>query len=183
MSVFECTYNGCTEGEGGARWKTPAFPTQVAKEYLELHIEDAHGRHVVGARGVAKARLVKGPSNKFQSFDDHSFHVNTDRDIAKQYATLQFEEEEEIVPLLNATTSQAGGDSGDVHVGETSHPVLRGGCSQEEFQSFTQQWYLYAKYNNGMDVGELRQQLLNCADGPLEAAMYNALGSKIDTLS
>ena len=86
MSVFECTYNGCTEGEGGARWKTPAFPTQVAKEYLELHIEDAHGRHVVGARGVAKARLVKGPSNKFQSFDDHSFHVNTDRDIAKQYA-------------------------------------------------------------------------------------------------
>jgi hypothetical protein len=129
MSVFECTYNGCTEGEGGAKWKTPAFPTQVAKEYLELHIEDAHGRHVVGARGVAKARLVKGPSNKFQSFDDHSFHVNTDRDIAKQYATLQFEEEEEEVVLLpNATTSQAGGDGGDVRVGgcveDIPHPVL-----------------------------------------------------------
>jgi hypothetical protein len=28
-----------------------------------------------------------------------------------------------------------------------------------------------------MDVRELRQQLLNCADGPLEAVMYDALGS------
>jgi hypothetical protein len=34
-----------------------------------------------------------------------------------------------------------------------------------------------------MDVRELRQQLLNCADGPLEATMYDALGSKVDTLS
>jgi hypothetical protein len=34
-----------------------------------------------------------------------------------------------------------------------------------------------------MDVGELRQQLLNCTDGPLEASMYDALGSKVDTLS
>jgi hypothetical protein len=34
-----------------------------------------------------------------------------------------------------------------------------------------------------MDVKELRQQLLNCTDGPLEAAMYDALGSKINTIS
>ena len=34
-----------------------------------------------------------------------------------------------------------------------------------------------------MDVGELRQQLLNCADGPLEVFMYNSLGCKVDTLS
>ena len=32
-----------------------------------------------------------------------------------------------------------------------------------------------------MDDRELRQQLLNCIDGTLEAAMHNALGSKINT--
>ena len=94
---------------------------------------------------------------------------------------------EEVVLLPNATTSQAGGDGGDVRVGgcveEIPHPVLRGGCSQEEFQAFTLQWNLYAKYHNGMDVRELRQQLLNCVDGHLEATMYDTLGSKVDTLS
>ena len=34
-----------------------------------------------------------------------------------------------------------------------------------------------------MDVGELRQQLLNCSDGALEDFMYDSLGSKVDTLS
>ena len=34
-----------------------------------------------------------------------------------------------------------------------------------------------------MEVRELRQQLLNSTDGPLEAAMYDALGSKTDTIS
>jgi hypothetical protein len=54
-------------------------------------------------------------------------------------------------------------------------------CLEEN--AITQQWNLYARYHSGMDVRELRQQLLNCADGPLEAAMYDALGRKIDTLS
>jgi hypothetical protein len=52
-----------------------------------------------------------------------------------------------------------------------------------EFKSFKQHWNQYAKYHNGMDVGELRQQLLNCADGALETLMYNSLGSQVDTLS
>ena len=34
-----------------------------------------------------------------------------------------------------------------------------------------------------MDIMELRQQLLNRADGPLKAAMYDTLSSKFDTLS
>jgi hypothetical protein len=46
-----------------------------------------------------------------------------------------------------------------------------------------QQWSLYAGCHGGMDERELRQQLLNCAVGPLEAVMYDALGSKVDTLS
>ena len=100
MSALKCTHNGCTEGEGGARFKTPALPPQVAQEYLELHIKDAHGRQIVGAGGGAKARLAKVPSTKFQSSDDHIFHMN--RDIAKQYATIKFDEDkedEEVVPL------------------------------------------------------------------------------------
>jgi hypothetical protein len=34
-----------------------------------------------------------------------------------------------------------------------------------------------------MDERELRQELLNCAVGPLEDVMYDTLGGKIDSLS
>ena len=34
-----------------------------------------------------------------------------------------------------------------------------------------------------MDERELRQELLNCAVGPLEDVMYNTLGGKVDSLS
>jgi hypothetical protein len=33
MSALEYTYNGCTKGEGGAKFKTPALPPQVAQEW------------------------------------------------------------------------------------------------------------------------------------------------------
>jgi hypothetical protein len=33
-----------------------------------------------------------------------------------------------------------------------------------------------------MDDRELRQQLLRCIEGPLEAAMYDALGCKLYTI-
>jgi hypothetical protein len=66
---------------------------------------------------------------------------------------------------------------------EAQCPVLRGGCNQEEFETFAQKWGLYAGCNCERDARELRQQLLNCAVGPLEHIMYNALGSKLDTLS
>ena len=38
-------------------------------------------------------------------------------------------------------------------------------------------------YHSGMDIGDLRQQLLNCADGAFEDFMYDSLSSKVDTLS
>jgi hypothetical protein len=91
------------------------------------------------------------------------------------------EEDKEVPAWTSPTPSQAesdGGGDGAVHdagpgpnLQEMPRPVLREECSQEEFQSFTQQWSLYARYHSGMDVGELRQQLLNSADRPLEAAM------------
>jgi hypothetical protein len=59
---------------------------------------------------------------------------------------------------------------------EVQCPLLRGECTQEEFKAFTQQWSLYAGCQGGMDERELRQQLLNCAVGPLEDIMYDALG-------
>jgi hypothetical protein len=62
-------------------------------------------------------------------------------------------------------------------------PLLRRGCSQDDFKTFTQQWSLYAGCRDGMDEMELRQELLNCAVGPLEDMMYNILGGKVDSVS
>jgi hypothetical protein len=216
MSALEGTFEGCTSGVGGAKFKTPAGDLAQTVIYLQYLRQDAHGRQAVGAgRGANKSQLTKMPSTKFQSSDDHIFHM--ERDIAKQHVIIKFEE---VVPQpkttvatirpqnaqvvavpawTSPTSSLAESDGGDVHDGggdgavhdfgpgsnlqEMPRPVLREECSKEEFQSFTQQWSLYARYHSGMDVGELRQQLLNSADGPLEAAMYDALGSKVDTLS
>jgi hypothetical protein len=66
---------------------------------------------------------------------------------------------------------------------EVKCPVLRRGCKQEEFEVFAKTWRRYAGCQWEMDDRELRQQLLNCAVGPLELIMYNNLGSKLDTLS
>jgi hypothetical protein len=66
---------------------------------------------------------------------------------------------------------------------EMLRPTLRGGCSQDEFETFTQKWSLYAGCRDEIDDRELRQELLNCAVGPLEDMMYNTLGAKVDSLS
>jgi hypothetical protein len=62
-------------------------------------------------------------------------------------------------------------------------PLLRGGCSQDDFKTFTQKWSLYAECRVEIDDRELRQELLNCAVGPLEDMMYDTLGAKVDSLS
>ena len=61
--------------------------------------------------------------------------------------------------------------------------MLRGGCSQDDFKTFKQQWSLYAGCHDEIDDRELRQELLNCAVGPLEDMMYDTLGAKVDSLS
>ena len=43
MSALECTYDGCTVGEGGAKFMTPALAPAQAVEYLRFHREDYHG--------------------------------------------------------------------------------------------------------------------------------------------
>jgi hypothetical protein len=97
---------------------------------------------------------------EYEEFDD-MFH--TDRDIARRHVIFKVEQ--------------------DSDHQEVPCPLLRGGCTQGEFKAFAQQWRLYAGCHGKMDGRELRQQLLNCAVGHLEAVMYNALGSKVDTLT
>ena len=76
----------------------------------------------------------------------------------------------------------AGGDLGGAPDGgeEVQRPVLAGGCSPEQFNSFRQNWNQFAMQYKG-DMRELRYQLLACLDDPLEDAMYEALpGNMID---
>ena len=68
MIALDCTYNGCTSGEGGAKFRTPALKkAQYAQEYLNFHIEDVHGRRIVGAGGGAdKPGLLRFPQPSFR---------------------------------------------------------------------------------------------------------------------
>ena len=43
MKALECTYDGCTAGVGGAKFKTPALEQAQAVAYLKFHREDIHG--------------------------------------------------------------------------------------------------------------------------------------------
>ena len=73
--------------------------TNIADGQLEVEVDEEHTVEMVGT----DMRLVRVPSTKVQSSDDHSFEVNTDRDIAKQYATLNSEEK----PSMTVTKRSA----------------------------------------------------------------------------
>ena len=96
-------------------------------------------------------------------------------DLAKGSFTNEFKEQ--------ANESNTDKFEQDTDNQEAQCPVLRGGCNQREFQAFAQKWGLYAGCQGEMDEREIRQQLLNCAVGPLVNIMYSALGNKVDTLS
>ena len=96
-------------------------------------------------------------SKEYEEID--MFH--TDKNIVKGHINLNFKK-----------------NNGEGHV---PRPMLRDGCNQDEFRSFTLQWRLYAGGQGEMDDRELRRQLLSCIDGTLEDAMYDALGNKINT--
>jgi hypothetical protein len=66
MSVLECTYDGCTAGEGEIKFKTPALAPAQAVEYLIFHREDVQGQHGADAGGGAyKVQLSKIPRPEF----------------------------------------------------------------------------------------------------------------------
>jgi hypothetical protein len=110
----------------------------------------------------------------------------------------EFDEDREFARVFNMTAFEFNENKGarefdkvfytdmveqDSGYQEVLRPLLRGGCSQEDFKTFTQQWSLYAGCRDGIDERELRQDLLNCAVGHLEDVMYDALGGKVDSLS
>jgi hypothetical protein len=105
---------------------------------------------------------------KNEKFDEE---FNTDRDIANGHNTYRFKEDREDEEYINLKKK-----------GEVPRPMLREGCNLDEFKSFTILWRLYAECNDEMNDRELREQLLRCLDKPLEAAMYDVLGCKLNTI-
>jgi hypothetical protein len=62
MEGLECTFEGCTSGEAGAKFKTPAGDLAHTIVYLQQHREDVHGQREAGAGGGAsKVQLSKIP--------------------------------------------------------------------------------------------------------------------------
>jgi hypothetical protein len=62
MEGLECTFEGCTSGEAGAKFKTPAGDLAHTILYLQQHREDVHGQREAGAGGGAsKVQLSKIP--------------------------------------------------------------------------------------------------------------------------
>jgi hypothetical protein len=81
-------------------------------------------------------------SDEYEEFD--MFH--TDRNIVKGNITFKFKEDEEVPEWTSRGGDVRDGGDGAAHaVGQNSNlqevtrQLLRGGCDQEEFQSFTQQ--------------------------------------------
>ena len=62
MSAIECTYEGCAEGAGGTRWKTPVLEAQFAMELYRNHLASVHGQQGADPTGVpSKSQLTKIP--------------------------------------------------------------------------------------------------------------------------
>jgi hypothetical protein len=62
MTELECTYDGCTDGEEGTKFNTPALEEAQAIVYLRFHREDAQGQRDAVARGAtSKVQLSKIP--------------------------------------------------------------------------------------------------------------------------
>jgi hypothetical protein len=109
---------------------------------------------------------------------------NMDRNSAKEYEEyVEYEEHKVFDEEFNTDREIAKG-----HItshGEVLAPRLwiLGGYNQDEFQAFTHQWSLYRGCYSGMNDIDLRYQLLDSINGPLEDAMYDIFGDKIYTIS
>ena len=57
------------------------------------------------------------------------------------------------------------------------HPVLMTGCSQQDLKFFKEEWVRYATVSNVTEENLLRDQLLHCADLPVQKMLQNTIGS------
>jgi hypothetical protein len=137
--------------------------------------------------------------------------LNTDRNVAKEYEEyVKYEEHKEIdeefnaprntvkkpQPALNAhedlpTVATAPLDQVETHKTEfamfnTEGDIAKVYVEYEEYEEYNEEFNtdrsLFRGYHNRMDEEELRYQLLDSINGPLEDAMYEASGSKIYTI-
>ena len=116
-------------------------------------------------------------------FHSTAYEFDEAVEFARVYNMTAFEynETEDASKFDNVLYTNVGEE--DSGYQEMLCPTLRGGCSQDEFKTFTQKWSLYAGCRDEIDGRELRQELLNCAVGPLEEMMYDTLGEHVDLLS
>ena len=92
----------------------------------------------------------------------------------------EFDEDEEFARVFNMTAFEFNENEGarefdkvfytdtveqDSGYQEVLCQLLRGGCSQDDFKTFTQKWSLYAGCSDEIDDRELRQELLNLCIG------------------
>ena len=42
MTSLQCTYENCTSGENGSRWKSPEMAVEAAVQLLGYHIQGVH---------------------------------------------------------------------------------------------------------------------------------------------
>jgi hypothetical protein len=61
MAGLECTFEACTSGEGGARFRTNPGDLASTLRHLQLHREDVHGQAPVASGGANKVQLSKIP--------------------------------------------------------------------------------------------------------------------------
>ena len=52
--VLKCPSPGCTCGHGGARWRTPPFPEDIAMGLMDIHRDAAHGQQIGGGDGEVR---------------------------------------------------------------------------------------------------------------------------------
>jgi hypothetical protein len=111
---------------------------------------------------------------------------NTDRDVVEEHFTYEFKAHKDEEYEYEFHTDKFEEYQKYEEFNDRFHADRNMYEEYEEYKeskSFTQKWRLYARCHGGMDVWELQHQLLGYTDRPLEADMYNALGSKIGTLS
>jgi hypothetical protein len=119
--------------------------------------------------------LTTGPLDQVKTHKMEYDMFNADRTMAKEYEKyVVYKEYGEFGAKGHITSHE-----------EVLAPRLwiHGGYNQDEYQAFTHQWSRYRGYYSKMDDRELRYQLLDSINGPLEDAMYDVFGSKIYTIS
>ena len=151
MSAMECTHNGCTEGEGGAKFKTPALAPQHALESSDgeiFHVDVDIAKQSVTTKTMLDEEVVPLPDITVATVKSQNVPVFA-------------------VPAWTSPTSS---------LAEIPRPVLTTGCSEDSFMYFKRRWKSYVKYyerdgGGKKEDGEIKIQLLSSLDTALQLCL------------